>query len=400
FRNGKTAIRGGFGLFYDRLHSNYYNNQNRNVPFATRFSLRSSPTFTLPFPKALAPGETISLTSIGVGTIMAYHDFHYPYSLQWNFTVQQEIVPSTVVSATYAASRGVHVLIQGEANQNQFEFRDGKKFFPRVRNRINRTFDSIGVRLPQGNSHYHSLQLNLRRRMTAGLQFQAGYTWSKALDDGSTFGASPWGNSIADVPDVYDMRLSRGLNDLDVRHNFVFNSTYELPFARGNKWLGGWRLGGIMKLASGIPFSQYVGFNRARKLDRGNESSAPDRIGEVTIESRNVDNYFDLNAFRLPAAGFFGNGGRNSLIGPGLVNVDFSVMKNFQITERVNLQWRAEMFNLFNRASFATPGDRGTGGPKNDIFIDTTGEPVPTAAKISRTTSKGRQIQMGLKISF
>ncbi|MBI4463351.1 MAG: TonB-dependent receptor, partial [Acidobacteria bacterium] len=396
FSNGKTAIRGGFGMFYDRIHSNSYNNQNTGVPFATTFRL-NNPSF----PQALKPGQTVNVTSVTVGTIMSYHDFKYPYTMQWNLTVQQEIVPSTVVSATYAASRGVHVLMQGQMDLNKSEIRDGKKFFPRLGDRINPAFSGIGGKLPQGNSHFHSLQLNLRRRMTAGLQLQAGYTWSKSIDDGTTFGAAPVGNSSADVPDVYDTRLSRGLADLDMRHNFVVNSTYQLPFAKGNRWLGGWQLSGIMKLSSGIPFGQYVGFERARSQDRGGGASAPDRVGTVAIDSRNVDRYFDLNAFALQPAGFFGNAGRNSVVGPGFAGVDFSVMKNFPITERVSIRWNADIFNLFNRASFASPGDAAAGSSAGlSLFSDATSGVVPTAGKIQRTTSSGRQIQMGLKINF
>ena len=134
------------------------------------------------------------------------------------------------MSASYAGARGVHVITQGELNQNKSEFRDGRKFFPRTRDHLNPAFSSLrDFKTPQGNAHFHSLQLNLKRRMSAGLQFQMAYTWSKAIDDGSTFGAAPWGNSTQNMPDVFDTRLTRGLADVDVRHNFVFNSSYELP---------------------------------------------------------------------------------------------------------------------------------------------------------------------------
>ncbi|MBI4464439.1 MAG: TonB-dependent receptor, partial [Acidobacteria bacterium] len=391
-KNGKLAIRGGFGIYSDRFFANQ-EQSNTNPPFATTIQV-GGPTF----PNPLAGGNVATIVS--PQSTLTYRGFSYPYAMQWNFTVQQEIVPSTVVSASYAGSRGVHVVIQGNGNLNQWEFRDGRKFFPVGARRLNPAFGESSDRMSKGSSFFHSLGLNLKRRWSSGFQLQAAYTWSKAIDDGSTFGAAPVGNSPFNIPDLYDPKLSRGLADVDVRHNFVFSTSYELPFASESRWLGGWQLGGIVSLASGIPFTQTLSFDRARS-GTARTPDGPNRVKPVTVEPRNADRYFDLTAFRLQDAGYFGNVGRNSVVGPGLVNVDFSVIKNIPITEKVKVQWRAELFNIFNRANFGTPGDSGAGtGGGTFIFADTSGNPVPTAGKIRKTVTSARQIQMGLKINF
>ncbi|MBI4465573.1 MAG: TonB-dependent receptor [Acidobacteria bacterium] len=396
FSNGKLAVRGGFGVFFDRVNGNLWNGQHSTAPFARTITVLSPP-----FPNALAGGGRILSSAITVNTTVAHRGFKYPYALQWNFTLQREIVPSTVVSATYAGSRGVHVTVQGDLNLNRWEFRDGRKFFPEGAQPLNPALGPITYRLPIGNSFYHSLQLNLKRRWSQGLQLQAAYTLSKSMNNGSTFETTTRGNAPSEVPDLFDPNLSRGLADLDVRHNFVFNSSYELPFGKGNRWLGGWQLGGIVSLASGIPFTVRNGFDRARSSRSRDVSQGPDRLRQPATESRNVGRFFDLEAFQLQPAGFFGNAGRNSVIGPGLATVDFSVIKTIPITEKVNVQWRAEMFNLFNRANFSTPGDTVTGrGAGSIIFTSANGIPVPTAGKIARTVTSSRQIQMGLKINF
>ncbi|MBI4464813.1 MAG: TonB-dependent receptor, partial [Acidobacteria bacterium] len=392
--NGKLVVRGGFGVFFDRVHSNNYNGQHTNGPFASTILVLSAP-----FPNPLA-GGTLT-TQNNISTTVANSGFSYAYAMQWNFTLQREIVPSTVVSATYAGLRGVHGLIQGDVNQNKSEIRNGRKFFPAGSPPLNPALGTVDLRLSQGNSTFQSLQLNLKRRLTQGLQFQTAYTWSKAIDNGSTFGAVQTGNAPASVPDVFDTKLTRGLADLDVRHNFVFSSSYELPFAKGNRWLGGWQLGGIATLTSGIPFTVRLGFNQARSDRARDISQRPDLVKPVTVDSRNADRYFDVSAFQLQEAGFFGNAGRNITIGPGLVNVDFSVMKTIPITEKVNVQWRFELFNLFNRANFATPADDGGGNRQGPIlFSSAAGTPILTAAKILQTASDARKIQMGLKLSF
>lgn len=394
FQNGKLAIRGGFGIYYDRVFANQQQS-NTNPPGATSIQV-SNPPFPNPFAGGAQAGSLVSPQPV-----LSYPGYKYPYAMQWNFTVQREIVPSTVVTASYAGSRGVHTVVQGNLNLNKWIIQpDGRKFFPLGATRINPAFGEIALRIPEGNSHYHSLQLTLKRRLTHGLQLQAAYTFARSIDDGSTFGAGPVGNSPIALPDLYDTKRSRGLADIDVRQNFALNATYQLPFGGAKKRLGGWQLGGIVTLASGIPFTPILGLDQARS-GFTTVSYGPDLVGKVKVDSRNVANYFNLNAFQLEPAGYFGNAGRNIIIGPGLVNVDFSVVKNTPLTERLNLQWRFEAFNLFNHANFKTPGDSGAGtGGGAVIFTSAAGIPVTTAGRLLATSTPSRQIQLALKFVF
>jgi hypothetical protein len=249
---------------------------------------------------------------------------------------------------------------------------------------------------------------------------QGSYTYSKYLDNADgVFGRYiDVGGTVPQDPD--DWSADKGLSSVDIRNNFSLNYTWDLPFARNlsgaaGKVLSGWQFNGIISLANGTPNSILTGFNRSRDLASGNQvvdrpDLLPDFVGKNLTEGVSAgcqgvpagaqlgtpDRYFDTCAFALPEAGFYGNLGRNTLIGPGLANFDFAVVKNTSLTETKSLQFRAEFFNLFNRANFSRPGP-----PTSSIrTFSASGARVASASVIQKTLTTSRQIQFGLKLTF
>jgi hypothetical protein len=287
---------------------------------------------------------------------------------------------------------------------------NGQKFFPGTGPKINPCCSSIQPLDFKGDAYYHALQVTATKRYSAGLQFQLAYTFAKSIDtNSSTESVFTNGSSGADAQDPFDTRGEKGLSDFDVRHNFVANFLYDLPFGKNvsggaGKLAGGWSIGGILNLRSGFPFHVNIGqgFDRARngidntRSQRPNVAPGRDYSSAIT---GNPNRYIDPTAFVLQPAGFYGSEGRNVLIGPNLRVFDFTLIKKTALTERVNVEFRTEVFNLFNHTNFAGPG-----ADNRAIFVgvDTTGNAIVpgTFGQLTKTSTSSRQIQFGLKFIF
>jgi hypothetical protein len=216
------------------------------------------------------------------------------------------------------------------------------------------------------------------------------YTFSKSLDDGATLNSSVATNSPGFVMFPQNPKLDWGLSTFDVRNLGAINGTWDVPWGRG-RLLGGWSLSSIVTLQSGFPFTPQLGFNPSNNGDTRNPvrpSWNPAFSGPVIQGSPN--RYFNPAAFVAPPNGTYGNVGRDVLIGPGMATVDFSVLKNTALTERTKLQFRAEFFNVLNRANFNTPNPV--------VLASGSSLPAPTAGVITSTSTTSRQIQFGLKL--
>jgi hypothetical protein len=254
----------------------------------------------------------------------------------------------------------------------------------------------------EGNSSYNALQLDLTRRMSRGLQLRTAYTWSKNLDLNSAFTGAQAQNQAQMVLDRTDLRRDWGPSALGVTSQSSISATYELPFGSGRPWLnhsgafanklaGGWQVNSIIALSTGFPFTPQLGANRSgdgniRNPDR--PSLDPGFTGPVVLE--NQVQWFNPKAFLTPFAGTFGNLGRGVYRGPGLAEVDLSAFKNTALSERVNLQFRAEFFNLLNRTNLGTPNATAFSG----AFAN------PSAGLITTLATTPRQIQFGLRMIF
>jgi hypothetical protein len=242
----------------------------------------------------------------------------------------------------------------------------------------------------------------VNRRLTHGLQFRGVYTFSKTLDDGDNMNTSVATNSPAFVANPLQPKADYGRASFDIRHAAVCNVTYDLPFGRGkasdgNPWvkkiLKDWQVSGIETLQSGLPFTPQLSYNSSNDGDTRNPvrpSLNPGFTGQV-IE-RGPNQYFDPNAFIQPLPGTYGNAGRNILQGPGLGETNVSLGKKFSLSERMDLQFRSEFFNVFNHTNLSTPNPV--------VYASASGGPSPTAGVITTTATTPRQIQLGLKLSW
>ncbi|HET9529797.1 MAG TPA: TonB-dependent receptor, partial [Blastocatellia bacterium] len=395
--DGKTALRGGAGIFFDQyLAHQWWNSLVRLPPFAVTARATGADAR---FPNALA-----GLTPLGRDAVFAVDfDHGQPYVYQYNFSLQREVFPQTVVTLAYVGSRGVKLPREADWNIGS----------PGNPVRRNPNFTRIRFRTWDADSFYNSFQLGINRRLMDGFQVQGSYTLSKSVDDASSgLGRSEFNNGQQRTSDPFDHKRDRGLSSFDVRQNLVINFTADLPFGPGRPFgnslrglaerlAAGWQLSGIVTLSSGIPFTPII----VNDLDGDGTDDNEQRPNLKPGRSNNpttgrVEQWFDPSAFESLTAGMRGNLGRNTIIGPGLATFDFSVAKNFKITsvsESLNAQFRAEFFNIFNRTNFSIPARSNL-----EIFADPGPDamPLPNVGRITSTATTSRQMQFALRISF
>jgi hypothetical protein len=283
----------------------------------------------------------------------------------------------------------------------------------------------------QGRSYFDALELQLAKRMSHGFQMQGTYTWGKSIDTSSaTLAGDAFGNSISSL-NWFDMKLTRGLSDYNVARTLVINGTWEIPTAKS--WTGpakwatdGWELGLIFTASDGVPFTPTWGTGDDPALTQNNDDFAyVNRLNtpgcRTATNPGNPNNYIKTSCFAIPTApdlafwntycsgggtpsdlqcfNLRGKAGRNTIIGPGVTNLDFSVFKNNRvkrISENFNVQFRLEMFNIMNHPNFGVPGP---GDGNTDIFLSN-GLPSGLAGQLIRTTIPERTIQVAVKVLF
>ena len=397
---GNTSVRGGFGIFHDQILPKYYFfSGSLNPPFTTRTSI-VNPLF----PNVLANYDPDAPIRAQLQTVN--FDLQTPYIMQFNVSVQQALGDSWDVMAGYVGSRGRNLIRLGDANLAPEVIVNGVKTYQPQLGRRNPNFTGIWQRMTDAQSFYDSLQVALNRRYAGAWRAQVSYTLSESIDDASGINSQDFSNNVQYVADWYDLGYDRGLSAFHARHNLTANATWDLPFARNRSGvagavLGGWQLNGIATLRSGHPFTVELGFNRSGNLNTTGFSrhERPDlRTGcSPSPVLGGPDRYWDINCFQLPAANTRGNLGRNTLIGPGLVSLDASLVKSFAVGNGRTLQVRMEVFNVPNRPNFAIPSGRiaFTG-------VAADGSPIvaPTWGRITSTVTTSRQVQLGAKLSF
>jgi hypothetical protein len=326
--------------------------------------------------------------------------------MQWNVNLERELASGLTATLGYVGSHGVHQPYRQDNFDTVLPTRTeaGYLYPPAATSTtLNSNFGRIAGTLWQASSSYHALQAVITKSLSHGIQFHGAYTWSKSIDTlSATVADDSFPNGLMN-PLFFDQRTSRGLSDFNVGQNFVVNLTWEAPApkkaSRLMGWaLRGWQLGGIYKASSGQPFTPILGGDPlGTKLDETAEP--PSRVigpGCQTLSNPgNPNHYIRTQCLAFPnPANLRGNLGRNTLIGPGLANLDFSLFKNDRIrsiSESCSVQFRAEFFNVFNRANFASPVD-------NRTVFDQTGIPTSSAGLITSTQTPSRQIQFALKL--
>jgi hypothetical protein len=390
FSDHKTAIRAGFGIFFNPIHARTYaSGYYFNPPYALAFV--PLPAFPNPFPGALPPPAQL----VGVD----YNAQNTPHIYQWNLNIQRQLFESTTLTVGYVGSRGLHLYAARDINPVMPSVVNGVTVYgvPRgatpgiVSNpRLNPASAALSSEAPVGDSNYHSLQVGVNRRFSHNVQSQLSYTWSKCLDDASgTYGLEggiPWANP-------WNGSFDHGRCLFDRPQVFKASGVFAFPFKQ-NILVKGWQTTGGLTAQSGSPWNVTVGFDQSGTVVAGSER--PNLVMPADqIYTHNITQWVNPAAFSLPAPGTFGNLQRDFLSGPHTVIMDWALMKETPIKERSRLQFRAEFFNVFNHANF--------GLPNASAFVQAPnggGIPNPTFGKITTTTTTSRQIQFALKLLF
>ena len=377
FGDHKTAVRGGFGITHSPVFPGNYNPHFTATKPWDNFQ-QLNPVFPAPF-----TGANAALPSISPG--WNYYNDKAPYVMQYNLNVQRGVAEGTVLTVGYVGSRGINLFTLREMNPFLASI-DSNSVYHFGSTRLNPKYNSMSLAVQGTASTYNSLQVSLNRSFTRNVQAQINYTWSKCIDDGgSPLGSLNGGNSPTSYSNPFDRSVDRGLCYFSVANTFRANSVVALPF-HGNRLIEGWQVTGILTANGGLPFTISTGFNRAFVGD----VSRPDYVAGCKAHVGRVQQWYDPNCFSLEAPGTLGNLGRNTLIGPKLVNVDAALLKDTGISEELRMQFRAEVFNVANHANFALPA----------AGIFTASGRNPTAGQITQTVTTSRQLQFGLKFIF
>ena len=427
FGDGKTSVRSSFGMF-DVLPLPYIFHISGTQVYPAGISAQVNQGANLPqgsFPTAAYNKAAAELTT---STLPLQHEMyidHNPprsYVMQWNLSLQREVLSGLTVMTTYLGSRGVHAgFISDDMNMVLPTLSPAGYLWPKVQGTpLNPNFGRIDNMTWNNDAFYHAFHAQVTKRLTHGLQVQGSYTFSKSIDSGSGVGlGDPFSNSINGLV-FSESQFNRALSDYNVKHNLVINSVWTLPKPNlGNRAvdyaLGGWQLGGILNVRTGLPFSVLIGGDPLHRLDTA-PFDVPNRLTtssgcDTAVNSGSVQ-YINLSCFTLPqttsaiasqcttfgsiagtCANLQGNAGRNSLIGPGLADLDFSIFKNNYLghSERFNLQFRTEIFNILNHTNFKSPVSRNT-------LFNADGSVTAGAGAIIATSTTSRQIQFALKL--
>ena len=446
FNNGKTSVAGGFGIFdVLPLPVEMGSGVDGSAPFDVGVSVGTT---------QVTPAMVLGCSSSNPGACGVYSvaagctpsgctgpasgrnyvmDFnpHRNYVMQWNLNIQRQIAPQTTVIVGYVGARGKHMRFQADDVNMVYPVTGTADASPLVWPQpntapcgppsntntcpwpvVNGFMGRTQMALWDGSYYYNGLQAQVRKRMGHGVQLEGSYTYSKNIDDGGGSVASdPFRNSISTLL-WFCKACRRSLADQDQRHVLTVNYEWDLPtpasFNRTERAvLGGWETGGILTVASGTPFTVLVGGDQ---LGQNNTDpyTYPDRVRNVPgcdgnpVNAGNAANYVKFQCFALPNPIWrLGTSGRNSVIGPGLVNLDFSLFKNIPIHESLKAQFRAEFFNIINHPNFNSPND-------NRVIMDSNGNPVPgplpnTVAAVTQMVNSqqpARQVQFALKFNW
>ncbi len=419
FRNkSKTVVRAGFGMYTDLQDALGYRT-DQNAPFSPTYTLASATLAQLPIsPSAPVPAKAL-LVPGGVQP-----DLKTPTLISWSFRIEQELTPNTALRVGYLGSHGYHELLGIDANEPfpvicpaapcpasyPSTFPAGLAgtpvpagtYYVPTATKPNTAIANTWTWFSEADSSYSALQVDVNHRFISGLYLRGVYTWSKNIDDGDSLNATTSGSEPALASNPFNLRADRGLANFDVRNAGAISASYALPFGHGkpylgsasgatNAILGGWTINSIVTLQGGFPFTPQLSYNPSNTGDTRNPVRPfvnPAFSGPVILG--NPNQWFNPAAFLAPpnASGFFGNLGRDTLIGPGLATWDLSFMKDTRIQEKLNLQFRAELFNFLNHPNFNFP---------NAVTFTPTGV-SPTAGLITSTSTTSRQIQLSLKL--
>ena len=459
--DGKTAVRGGFGLLYDIGNQTAALIQGIcSAPFCNLLA-QGGPLATLPFTRLFSPVcNPAAVVNPCIGLTLNGLDYHLqqPHMLQYNLTLERQLPGEMALTLAYAGSRGYNLMQVTDGNPTVpagllvngscvTHAAAGAASGPAcwlgndpvtrapLDPRINpsRAIGFYQDYTAGGTSWYNALQAGLTKRMTKGLQFQSSYTFSKTLD--TPQGQLQGGDGNIFLSNPSNWKTDKGLSTFDTTHNWRFNAIYQVPGLAHSggaaaALLNGWQASGIISLQTGYPFNPSIQANRSRDAATGsfqnfdrpnlNPGRSNDNIvsgtstgcvlsgGQVIAAGTPLGTpnlYFDPCAFTEQPLGMLGNAGRNTLRGPGLANLDFSLVKRNKLKflgETGQLEFRAEIFNITNHANFGSISPGSPSATAATLFAGSAAveQPLATAGVLTRTSTSSRQIQFALRVSF
>jgi hypothetical protein len=367
-KDGKTSLRAAYGIITDQPMTSVVTPLAANPPLAVPLTF----TGTLQLENAIDLAQAAGLAPSTID-----RGFKNAYMQSWNFNLQRELRRDLALMAGYFGSKGTHLILRRNINQPI----EGVRPFPSVSMTSpilpgSQLGNNITQMESTGNSSYNALWISVTKSLARGLQINGYYTFSKSLDY----------NSLSTqgivVQDSYDLRDDHGPSDYDARHRFVARAIFELPF-KGNRFVSGWQISTVVQMQTGNPVN-IVTTNSTVTGVTG--TLRPDVTGPIAIPG-SVNRWFDPSVFI--AVSDFGDLGRNVIVGPGFNNTDFSIRKDTTLRGRIHLEFRAELFDLFNHANFGQPGNV-VGSPN---FGQITATRFPTGE-----SGSSRQVQFGVKL--
>lgn len=379
----KLMVRTGYGIFYQSYPVGFGASiATNNLPGNTTLLRSQIPTLAYPIEPFLAQGS-LALPSV-TGFDPNRND---PYSHQWNFTTEYAVTASMALTTAYVGDHSLNL-----RRSENFNFIN-----PATGTRPIAGFSNVNIEMNNGQGSYNSLQVNLKQRYRSGLQFGFSYTWGHAIDD-----VQDYGIFSTQPQDNNNLKAERGNSSNDIRQSASYQVVYELPFGKGKRFMNsatgglntmvsGWQVSSVGQIRSGIATSVLIGVNT---FGNGNlTNQRPNAVLGVDqyATNKNNDHWLNPAAFSIPAAGTFGNLGRNTFFGPGYAQEDLMLAKNTVLRERYAVQFRAEVFNVFNHPNFDVPSAT--------FNTSTFGQVLNT---FGRTLGSGvsRQIQLALKLRF
>ncbi len=423
FGDGKTAIRGGFGMFHQMLLADFYFGARSQAPFVDLLGVQRNPSTGVVgfFPNPLgAPdsGQASRIETVNSEVVS-------PYYMQWNLQIQRELVADWSLLLGYVGSRGVNLTRYINPNSAIADVVNGRRFWPENRDangvacddtsvagcveteRRNPAFTRIRHRTNGGDSYYHALQTTLNKRFASNYRINLNYTWAKSIDTSSQNASSDFNNTNTLGVDYFDVaNTMKSVSTFHIGNALTTTFTCDLPFLEGaggaaEAILGGWSVSSIVEVTSGTPvtFERNDGLDRERDRTSGN-GSRPSLAtgGDNNPVTRDVANWFGsaTDNFVIGEVGFQGNVGRLTARGDDFANFDFSLKKDTRLAEDISLQFRAEFFNMFNHPNFRVP----SGSNRRAFSSSRSTSPNSNFGRITRTDNSSRQIQFALKLLF
>jgi hypothetical protein len=387
--DGKTVVRGGFGLFWNFSPGGTSSSKAQNPPFLQSTTLNPTPTAygsNLLLKDGLPPPPGVDPNRPAAGSTRSIFDINFrdAYARQWNLNIQRGLATNYMVEVAYVGSQGRQMILKGDPNQappivgvsDANANRPYAKLAPALR--------TIGQVQSKGTLDYHGLLVKFQRRFANNFSFLNSYTWGKAIDLNSD------NDGTVTLTNVYDPQYNRGPADYDIRHTLSSSWIYEIPWAR-NAVYGGWQVTGILLLRGGLPLT----VTQTQGVLSTGTGNRPNRVCDGRLSDPTIDRWFDTSCFVQvqDTTGTYGDSGRNIIRGPGSFNIDASLIKNTRIG-RYQTEIRIEAFNLLNHPQFANPNTTIGNAAVGTISA------MLSSPSCSLCGTTERQVQLGVKVRF